>query len=233
METPAFSHSPGFPSAVHTAPPEVSVYDAARIMHWRKVGMVVVVKGHRPLGIVTDRDLATRVVANGLDPRSTTLARVMTAPVVTVGADASDEQIIRQLMQSQVRQLPMVDRAGHVVGVAAWTFTEDGTTARAFGAAVVRSTALVPMVKRRKLRRMLYGLKQEVLLHLRWIGATVALAAIGAAISLIAVGHWNPWSAAPVTALHSSNSSRVQPPVSGAPAPERPDPARPSVTPAR
>ena len=54
MNTPALSQSPGFPAAVHTAPPEVSVYEAARIMHWRKVGVVVVVQHHRPVGIVTD-----------------------------------------------------------------------------------------------------------------------------------------------------------------------------------
>lgn len=228
MHTPAFSHSPGFPSAVHTAPPEVSVYDAARIMHWRKVGVVVIVKAHRPVGIVTDRDLATRVVADGLDPRSTPLGRVMTSPVVTIGADLSDEQIVRQMTQRQVRQVPLVDGVGHLVGLAGWTFTEEPASAGSCGVAVTRSTALVPMVKRKKFRRMLYGFKQEVLLHLRWIGATVALAAIGAVISLIALGYWNPWSAAPVTVLHSSNSARVQPPGSGAHAP-----GQQSVTPGR
>ncbi|MFO0707155.1 MAG: CBS domain-containing protein [Nitrospira sp.] len=233
MHTPAFSHSPGFASAVHTAPPEVSVYDAARIMQWRKVGIVVIVKDHRPLGIVTDRDLATRVVANGLDPRTTPLARVMTAPVVTIGADVSDEQVIRQLMQSQVRQLPMVDGTGHVVGLAAWVVAEDGAPARSFSAVVARSTVLVPMVKRKKFRRMLYGMKQEVTLHLRWVGAAVALAAIGAVMTLILAGHWNPWSPVPKTVLHSTNSSRVQSPISGARAPEQPDPNRPSVTSAR
>lgn len=216
MNTPAFSQSPGFPSAVHTAPPEVSVYDAARIMHWRKVGVVVVVRNHRPVGIVTDRDLTTRVVASGLDPRSTTLGRIMTAPLVTATADASDEQVLHVLAQSRVRQVPLVDTAGNVSGLAAWILTEAGDGSRSFGATLVRSTAMVPMVKRRKFRRVLYGVQQEVRQHARWIGATIALAAVGAVISLVAVGHWNPWSAAPVVSLHVTESGRSNKPSTGA-----------------
>ncbi|MEQ1793241.1 MAG: CBS domain-containing protein [Nitrospira sp.] len=235
MNTPAFSQSPGFPAAVHTAPPEVSVYDAARIMHWRKVGVVVIVQRHRPVGIVTDRDLTTRVVANGLDPRSTTLGRIMTAPLVTAAADASDEQVLQLLAQRRVRQLPLVDGEGNVSGMAAWILTETGDGSRAFGATLVRSTALVPMVKRRKFRRWLYGAQQEVLQHARWIGATVALAVVGAVISLVAAGHWNPWSAAPVVSLHASESGRSSKPATGTVQSSHADPksAPSSTTPAR
>jgi len=208
MNTSAFSHSPGFPSAVHTAPPEVSVYDAARIMHWRNVGVVVVVKNHRPVGIVTDRDLATRVVANGLDPRSTTLGRIMTAAVLTVAADASDEQVSHQLAQAGVCQIPLVDGAGNVTGLAAWARSEPQPDRDSAAVRVVRSTALVPMVKRRKFRRVLYGVQQEVRQHARWIGATIALAAVGAAVSLVAVGYWNPWSSTPVASLHVTDAGR-------------------------
>lgn len=235
MNTPAFSQSPGFPAAVHTAPPEVSVYDAARIMHWRKVGVVVVVRNHRPVGIVTDRDLTTRVVASGLDPRSTTLGRIMTAPLVTAAADASDEQVLHVLAKSRVRQVPLVDGAGNVAGLAAWILTETADGSRAFGATLVRSTAMVPMVKRRTLRRVLYGLQQEIRLHVRWIGATVALAVIGAVISLMAAGHWNPWSGAPVVSLHVTESGRSNTPSKGSAqsSPAEPTPAPSSLTPPR
>ncbi len=216
MNTPAFSQSPGFPAAVHTAPPEVSVYDAARIMHWRKVGVVVVVREHRPVGIVTDRDLTTRVVASGLDPRSTTLGRIMTAPLVTAAASAPDEQVLYLLAKGRVRQIPLVDGAGHVTGLAAWTLAESGDGSSSFVATLVRSTAIVPMVKRRKFRRVLYCLQQEVRLHLRWIGATVALAAVGAVVSLVAVGHWNPWSSSPVASLQVNDAGRSSKPASGA-----------------
>lgn len=232
MNTPALSQSPGFSTAVHTAPPEVSVYDAARIMHWRKVGVVVVVQHHRPVGIVTDRDLTTRVVANGLDPRSTTLGRIMTAPLATAAAEAPDEQVLRLLAQSRVRQIPLIDGEGNVAGLAAWNLTETADGSGAFGATLVRSTAMVPMVKRRKFRRVLYGVQQEVRQHARWIGATIALAAIGAMISLVAVGYWNPWSSSPIVSLHMSESGRSSKP-STVPLPSPhgdPKPATPSST---
>ena len=235
MNTPAMSQSPGFPAAVHTAPPEVSVYDAARIMHWRKVGVVVVVQHHRPVGIVTDRDLTTRVVANGLDPRSTTLGRIMTAPLVTAAAEASDEQVLHVLAQSLVRQIPLIDGEGNVAGLAAWTLTQGGGGSRAFGATLVRSTAMVPMMKRRTFRRVLYGVQQEVRQHARWIGATIALAAIGAVISLVVVGYWNPWSSAPIVSLHMSESGRSSKPSTVAPPSPHgdPKPAPPSFAPTR
>ncbi len=212
MNTPAFSQSPGFSAAVHTAPPEVSVYDAARIMHWRKVGVVLVVRHHRPVGIVTDRDLTIRVVANGLDPRSTTLGRIMTAPLVTVAVEASDEQVLHVLAESLVRQVPLVDGEGNVAGLASWNLTDAANGSGPFGARLVRSTAMVPMVKRRKFRRVLFGLQQEVRQHARWIGATIALAAIGAVISLVAVGYWSPWRSASVASLHVTESARSSKP---------------------
>lgn len=235
MNTSAFSHSPGFPSTVHTAPPEVSVCDAARIMHWRNVGVVVVVKHHRPVGIVTDRDLAIRVVANGLDSRSTTLGRIMTAAVLTVAADASDEQISHQLAQAGVCQIPLVDNAGNIVGLAAWARSETQVDSPGAVVKVVRSTALVPMIKRRKFRRVLYGAQQELRQHARWIGATVALAAIGAALSLVTVGYWNPWSAAPVMSLHASESNRSGKSATETRPPSHadPNPASASLTPPR
>ena len=235
MNTPALSQSPGFPAAVHTAPPEVSVYDAARIMHWRKVGVVVVVQHHRPVGIVTDRDLTTRVVANGLDPRSTTLGRIMTAPLVTAAADASDEQVLNALVRSRVRQIPLIDGEGNVAGLAFWNLTETADGSGSFGARLVRSTAMVPMVKRRKFRRVLYGVQQEVRQHARWIGATIALAAIGAVISLVAVGYWSPWSLVPIVSLHATESSRSsQPSTVATPSPHAgPKPAPASLTPTR
>ena len=235
MNTPALSQNPGFPAAVHTAPPEVSVYDAARIMHWRKIGVMVVVQHHRPVGIVTDRDLTTRVVANGLDPRSTTLGRIMTSPLVTAAAEASDEDVLRLLAQGRVRQIPLIDGEGNVAGLASWNLTETADGSGSFGARLVRSAAMVPMVKRRKFRRVLYGLQQEVRQHARWIGATIALAAVGAVISLVAVGYWNPWSSTPIVSLHMPESGRSGKSSAVAPLSPHadPKPAPPSSTPTR
>jgi CBS domain-containing protein len=210
MNTPVFGQNPGFPLSVHTAPPDISVYDAARLMGWRKVGVIVVVQGHQPVGVVTDRDLATRVLGNGLDARSVRVGRVMTKPLVFMKQEESDEQILDRMQRSRVRQVPLVDGAGNLIGLAALEATGDGRA----GMAVVRSTQLVPMVKRKRWRRLAFRLKQETAVNLRWIGATMALAAIGGVVSLIAVGHWTPWAS-----QKTEPSSQVAPPRAAA---ERP-----------
>lgn len=201
MNTPVFGRSPGFPSSVHPAPPEISAYDAARLMAWRKIGVVVVVRDHQPIGIVTDRDLTTRVLGNGLDARSIRIGRVMTTPLVTIENNESDEHILQRLVRSGVRQIPLVDESGHLIGLAA---LEQSGDARG-GQAVARSTVLVPMVKRKRWSRLVFRFKQNVAPNFRWIGATVALAAIGGVVSLLVGGHWNPW--APSNPLSTSRAA--------------------------
>ncbi|ALA60922.1 CBS domain-containing protein [Nitrospira moscoviensis] len=209
MHTPVFGQSPGFPSSVHTAPPTISVYDAARLMTWRHVGVIVVVRDHQPVGIVTDRDLATRVLGEGLESRTNPVSRVMTTPIVTMSVDESDEPLLQRMLASRIRQIPLVDGAGNLVGLAA--VNESGE-----GAAIRRSTVLVPMVKRRCWRRIAFKLKQEVAANWRWIGATVAVAALGGVLSLLAVGHWSPWASSRLV-----SSSQAAP--GHAPEDDRPD----------
>jgi len=200
MNTSVFGHNPGFPVSVHTAPPNISIYDAARLMGWRNVGVIVVVKDHQPVGIVTDRDLATRGLGHGLDARSHRVARVMTTPILTMRADESDEHIAERMRHSRIRQIPLVDADGQLVGLAAVEESGDGSVSPA----VVRSTVLIPMVKRKRWRRLVFRLKHDVAANLRWIGATVALAAVAGVVSLVAVGHWTPWTPKPVSVSHQS-----------------------------
>lgn len=189
MHTSVLSQRPGFPSAAHTAPPNISASDAARLMAWRKVGAVLVVQDHRPVGIVTDRDLATRVLGNGLDARFIQIGRVMTAPAVTMKMEDTDEEILERMRQGRMRQIPLVNGTGHLIALATYEMTPDA------GMVVMRSTVLLPMTKRKRWRRLLFCMRQDVAANLHRIGATVALAAIGAAVALIATGYWTPWRA--------------------------------------
>ncbi len=69
--------------------PEDSLRDAAALMSAKDVGTLVVAdRERRPLGILTDRDLALRVVADGRDPEQTRVGGVMTAPAVTIPESA-------------------------------------------------------------------------------------------------------------------------------------------------
>jgi signal-transduction protein with cAMP-binding, CBS, and nucleotidyltransferase domain len=95
-----------------------SVASVARVMVAHDVGCVVVVdEDERPIGIVTDRDLAVRVLARGL-PGATEVASVMTHGVATVAQSASPMVAARQMALRGCRRLPVVsDAYGHVVGV--------------------------------------------------------------------------------------------------------------------
>jgi CBS domain-containing protein/uncharacterized protein (DUF2267 family) len=96
--------------------PNASVYDAARALEANHVGCVVVADDHRIVGIVTDRDLALRVVGYDFDPRNLTLRDVMTAEVATVPAGATEADVARLMLEMHVRRVP-IETGGKVVGL--------------------------------------------------------------------------------------------------------------------
>ena len=107
------------------ASPVISVRESsdlvqlAELMHREAIGCIVVLDGEdRPVGIVTDRDLALRAVAWSSDPKTTTVTEVMSAPVHTVEADAPLDKVIESMCSIGVRRVPVVDDAGRVVGLA-------------------------------------------------------------------------------------------------------------------
>src|SRR5580700_10237177 len=88
--------------------------DIARRMREFRVGCVVVIRGTRSIGIVTDRDLALRVVAEGLDPTTTRVSAIMTYDAATISNDATIEGAARQMRERGIRRLPIVDGEGRV-----------------------------------------------------------------------------------------------------------------------
>jgi CBS domain-containing protein len=95
--------------------PDTSVQQAARRMVEAGATCVVVDLGEQ-LGIVTDRDLRTRVVAAAADP-NTPLSSVMTAPAWTVPADRSGTEALLEMLDHGIRHLPVLDPGGRLVGV--------------------------------------------------------------------------------------------------------------------
>ena len=96
-------------------PPEVSVQEAARRMAEAGATCVVVDSGDR-LGIVTDRDIRTRVVAAGADP-GTPLSDVMTAPARTVAADRTGTEALLEMLDHGIRHLPVLTAGRRLLGV--------------------------------------------------------------------------------------------------------------------
>lgn len=96
---------------------EESAATAARRMRDFRVGCVVVVRDGRPVGIITDRDLAVRVVAEGRDADRTLVSEIVTYEATTVPRDAGVETAVRLMSERGVRRLPIVSDDGRVTGI--------------------------------------------------------------------------------------------------------------------
>jgi CBS domain-containing protein len=95
---------------------ESTVADVAALMQARHVGAVVLTQGGQPMGIVTDRDLALRVVGAML-PGDTPVARVMSRELITARADDGLDEAFMTMRRAGVRRLPIVDGDGRMVGL--------------------------------------------------------------------------------------------------------------------
>jgi CBS domain-containing protein len=103
---------------VKTAAPSQSLTDVARLMKQEDVGSVPVVDGERLVGVVTDRDIVVRGIADGSDPHAIKAGDIASRDIVTVRPDDDLDEALRLMAQHQVRRLPVVDD-GHLVGVVA------------------------------------------------------------------------------------------------------------------
>jgi len=92
---------------------------AAKMMKDEDVGFAPIVEGDRLVGTLTDRDIAVKVVAVGMDPQTTLVREVAATDVVSVQPDQDFEEALRLMAQNQVRRLPVVEEGGKLVGVVA------------------------------------------------------------------------------------------------------------------
>ena len=104
---------------VETIRPDTSAREAAQRMRSMDVGALPVCDGRRLLGMVTDRDLAIRVLAEGRDPNATPVQDAMT-PDVCYAFEDDDVQRAADIMKDrQIRRLPVVNREKQPVGIVA------------------------------------------------------------------------------------------------------------------
>ena len=101
---------------VVTIEPEDPVMLAAQRMKDKMVGSLVVLDGDKPAGIITDRDIAIRVVGAGKDP-TTPVREVMTRDPITIRDDASFFDLTKAFREAGVRRLIIVDKDGKLVGL--------------------------------------------------------------------------------------------------------------------
>ena len=104
-------------SDVYAVPRSATVMDAVREMIRNRTGAVVVTERGRMIGVFTERDVLTRIVAEGRPADTTPVATVMSQALVTCGIDTPLDQAARMMRDHRIRRLPICDRQGDLVGL--------------------------------------------------------------------------------------------------------------------
>src|SRR6185436_11520736 len=103
--------------AVRLVGPEDNVRQVAQMMREADTGILPVAEGDRLIGMLTDRDVTVRLVAEGRDAGQTKVRDVMTADVRYVFEDEDLEHVAENMAEQQVRRLPVMNRQKRLVGV--------------------------------------------------------------------------------------------------------------------
>jgi CBS domain-containing protein len=102
---------------VRTIQPQESLRRAAQCMQELDVGALPVCDGERLLGMLTDRDITVRGIADGLNPDQACVSDIMSPEVQTCAADQDADDAKRLMGTHQLRRLPVVDKNGRLVGI--------------------------------------------------------------------------------------------------------------------
>jgi len=94
-----------------------SLRDVARIMKEEDTGVVPVVDGRKIVGLITDRDIVVRCVAEGKDPSNARVNEVMTKSVRKVKEDATVGEVLTMMKSSEIRRVPVVNGSDEIVGI--------------------------------------------------------------------------------------------------------------------
>ncbi len=103
-------------SKVITAKPTDSAFSAAKIMKEEDVGMLIVLEGKRPAGIVTREDVVNKVVVAKKDPENVKLKEIMNSPITTISPDEDMAEAARIMSQRGYKRLPVIS-LGKLVGL--------------------------------------------------------------------------------------------------------------------
>ena len=102
--------------------PNDTVASFAELMNSGNIGSIPVIENEQTkklIGIVTDRDLTLKIVAKGLDAKSTKVETVMTRKVVTCRADDDLQKALDAMAENQLRRIPVVDADNKIMGIIA------------------------------------------------------------------------------------------------------------------
>jgi CBS domain-containing protein len=96
-------------SSVWTVPPETSVSNAVKMMAENDVGLLVIVKGDELVGIVSERDVARKIILKDKSPLTTPVKDIMTPDVITIAPEQSIDECMALMTTRHIRHLPVMD----------------------------------------------------------------------------------------------------------------------------
>lgn len=103
-----------------TCLPNANLSEAAKLMLDHSCGEIPVIKAKdnpELVGVVTDRDICCRAVAEGKNPLTTSVSDIMSSPVFTITGDTDVAKSCKTFSDKEVRRLPVVDKKNHVIGI--------------------------------------------------------------------------------------------------------------------
>jgi CBS domain-containing protein len=101
---------------VETAGPDITLKECAEKMKRRNVGILPVTEGKKPIGVITDRDIILRAVAEGADVNKTRVREVMTRELYAVYEDQTTKEACELMEKNKIRRLIVVNREGSLAG---------------------------------------------------------------------------------------------------------------------
>lgn len=104
---------------VTLASPDMSIFEAALQMRDGDFGILPIGDSEQIIGMVTDRDIVVRALAEGRDPKSTTVREVMSENVASCFEDQGIEEVSQMMGEKQIRRLPVMNREQKLVGILA------------------------------------------------------------------------------------------------------------------
>ena len=97
--------------------PAATIAEVAQNMRYLNVGSIPLVQNDRLVGVITDRDIVVRVLAEGGDPETTPVGEICSRELTTIEPTASVGEAVRLMREKAIRRLPVVDNEGFVMGI--------------------------------------------------------------------------------------------------------------------
>jgi CBS domain-containing protein len=105
---------------VVTVDAEATVQEAVDLMNKHEIGCLIVVLRGKPVGIITERDMLTRVLAKSTDPEKIKVSDIMSAPLIVGKPEMEVENAVKLMFRTKIKKLPVVQR-GRLVGLVTLT----------------------------------------------------------------------------------------------------------------